>query len=183
MNVNLGYLNHFFIKFGDNRTTLAEKLGMTRQNLSQIISGKQSITIETVRKIAEIYVMTPEEVYRTLIFPEESAPNTGWILCSERLPEPLEPSPVERMWGTLIYTTRSVLVTVECTRITGETTYYVATDVMTGKSKDDMKWIGSCFYGGGAVAHQEIIAWRPLPTPYNPTMKGEDEHGKIHEVQ
>ena len=54
---------------GDTQAALAGKLGMTRQNLGQILSGKQSFTLEQVRKIAELYEMTPMTVWKVFLFP------------------------------------------------------------------------------------------------------------------
>ena len=68
MNFNVAMLNAII----DNRSDisgpypqkfLAERLNTTRQNISQILSGKQNITLNMAQRIAEIYDFTPEQFY------------------------------------------------------------------------------------------------------------------------
>lgn len=88
---------------------------------------------------------------------------SGWIPCSERLPEchlvrDIFKRPTK--WQT-----NAVLVTVKSTECDG-VHYYVGKDYMVGITKEDVDWLMSCGYGGSAVYEQEIIAWQPLPEPY-----------------
>lgn len=91
-----------------------------------------------------------------------------WIPCSERLPEvQLTYDIFKRPTG---YISDPVLVTVKSKEV-GGTRYYVATDIMTGRTMESVDWLKSCGYGGSAVYSQEIIAWQPLPEAYKPEME------------
>ena len=70
--------------------------------------------------------------------------NGGWIACSEKLPE----------------LRQDVLVTVKYTGFMGMHGYWI----QTGHMEAENDWWGNC--AGG-----EVIAWQPLPQPYQP--KGE----------
>ena len=70
--------------------------------------------------------------------------NNGWIPCSERLPKIRE----------------DCLVTVKYTGFMGMHGVWIK----TGHLENDGTWWGDC--AGG-----EVIAWQPLPEPYQP--KGE----------
>ena len=70
--------------------------------------------------------------------------NNGWIPCSEKLPE----------------LRQDVLVTVKYTGFMGMHGYWI----QTGHMEAENDWWGNC--AGG-----EVIAWQPLPQPYQP--KGE----------
>ena len=70
--------------------------------------------------------------------------NNGWISCSEKLPE----------------LRQDVLVTVKYTGFMGMHGYWIK----TGHMEAENDWWGDC--AGG-----EVIAWQPLPSPYQP--KGE----------
>ena len=70
--------------------------------------------------------------------------NNGWIPCSEKLPE----------------LRKDVLVTVKYTGFMGMHGYWI----QTGHMEAENDWWGNC--AGG-----EVIAWQPLPQPYQP--KGE----------
>ena len=70
--------------------------------------------------------------------------NGGWIACSEKLPE----------------LRQSVLVTVKYTGFMGMHGYWIK----TGHMEAENDWWGDC--AGG-----DVIAWQPLPEPYQP--KGE----------
>ena len=70
--------------------------------------------------------------------------NNGWIPCNEKLPE----------------LRKDVLVTVKYTGFMGKHGYWVT----TGHMQAENYWWGDC--AGG-----EVIAWQPLPEPYQP--KGE----------
>ena len=86
-----------------------------------------------------------------------------WIDVNERLPECYLTHDIFKRPDKFI--TDSVLVTVE-SREFGGIRYYVSTDLMIGNSKEDIHWLMSCGYGGSAVYSQKIIAWMPLPKPY-----------------
>ena len=70
--------------------------------------------------------------------------NNGWIPCSEKLPE----------------LRQDVLVTVKYTGFMGMHGYWIK----TGHMEAENDWWGDC--AGG-----DVIAWQPLPEPYQP--KGE----------
>ena len=70
--------------------------------------------------------------------------NNGWIACSEKLPE----------------LRQDVLVTVKYTGFMGMHGYWIK----TGHMEAENDWWGDC--AGG-----DVIAWQPLPEPYQP--KGE----------
>ena len=70
--------------------------------------------------------------------------NNGWIPCSEKLPD----------------VRQDVLVTVKYTGFMGMHGYWIK----TGHMEAENDWWGDC--AGG-----EVIAWQPLPQPYQP--KGE----------
>ena len=70
--------------------------------------------------------------------------NNGWIPCSEKLPD----------------VRQDVLVTVKYTGFMGMHGYWIK----TGHMEAENDWWGDC--AGG-----EVIAWQPLPEPYQP--KGE----------
>ena len=70
--------------------------------------------------------------------------NNGWIPCNEKLPE----------------LRKDVLVTVKYTGFMGMHGYWI----QTGHMEAENDWWGNC--AGG-----EVIAWQPLPEPYQP--KGE----------
>ena len=70
--------------------------------------------------------------------------SNGWIPCSEKLPE----------------LRQDVLVTVKYTGFMGMHGYWI----QTGHMEAENDWWGDC--AGG-----EVIAWQPLPQPYQP--KGE----------
>ena len=87
----------------------------------------------------------------------------GWIPCSEGLPElQLIRDIFNRPQG---YFSDSVLVTVKSDECDG-VRYFVSTDYMSGKTKEDADWMMSCGYGGSAVYNQEIVAWMYKPDPY-----------------
>ena len=76
--------------------------------------------------------------------PDTNVGNNGWIQCSEKLPE----------------LRQDVLVTVKYTGFMGMHGYWI----QTGHMEAENDWWGNC--AGG-----EVIAWQPLPEPYQP--KGE----------
>ena len=76
--------------------------------------------------------------------PDTNVGNNGWIPCSEKLPE----------------LRQDVLVTVKYTGFMGMHGYWIK----TGHMEAENDWWGDC--AGG-----EVIAWQPLPEPYQP--KGE----------
>ena len=76
--------------------------------------------------------------------PDTNVGNNGWIPCSEKLPE----------------LRQDVLVTVKYTGFMGMHGYWIK----TGHMEAENDWWGNC--AGG-----EVIAWQPLPEPYQP--KGE----------
>ena len=87
----------------------------------------------------------------------------GWIPCSEDLPEcHLTRDVFNRPQG---YMSDSVLVTVKSDECDG-VHYFVGTDYMSGKTKEEAYWMMSCGYSGSAVYNQEIIAWMYKPDPY-----------------
>lgn len=87
----------------------------------------------------------------------------GWIPCSEGLPECHLIRDVFNR--PQCYMSDSVLVTVKSNECDG-IHYFVSTDYMSGKTKEDTHWMMSCGYGGSAVYSQEIIAWMYKPDPY-----------------
>ena len=76
--------------------------------------------------------------------PDTNVGNNGWIPCSEKLPE----------------LRQDVLVTVKYTGFMGMHGYWI----QTGHMEAENDWWGNC--AGG-----EVIAWQPLPRPYQ--TKGE----------
>ena len=64
------------------------------------------------------------------------------------------------------YMSDPVLVTVKSEECDG-IHYFVGTDYISGREKDNVDWVRTCCYGGSAVYHQEIIAWMPKPAAYN----------------
>ena len=76
--------------------------------------------------------------------PDTNVGNNGWIPCSEKLPE----------------LRQDVLVTVKYTGFMGMHGYWIK----TGHMEAENDWCGDC--AGG-----EVIAWQPLPEPYQ--SKGE----------
>ena len=76
--------------------------------------------------------------------PDTNVGNNGWIPCSEKLPE----------------LRQDVLVTVKYTGFMGMHGYWI----QTGHMEAENDWWGNC--AGG-----EVIAWQPLPEPYQ--TKGE----------
>lgn len=87
----------------------------------------------------------------------------GWIPCSEGLPECHIVRDVFKR--PQCYMSDSVLVTVKSNECDG-VRYFVGTDYMSGKTKEDTHWMMSCGYGGSAVYKQEIVAWMYKPDPY-----------------
>lgn len=89
--------------------------------------------------------------------------NGTWIPVTEKLP----PARLTRdLFGRPgDFVTDKVLVTVKSDECNGAS-YYVGTDIMIGRTEDELRWLMSCDYGGSAVYSQEIIAWLPLPEPY-----------------
>lgn len=86
-----------------------------------------------------------------------------WIPCSLNLPDVHQTFDIfKRPYN---FVSDPVLVTVKSTECNG-VHYYVGSDLLIGKSKDDADWLMSCGYGGSAVIKQEIIAWMPNPEPY-----------------
>ena len=73
--------------------------------------------------------------------PDTNVGNNGWIPCSEKLPE----------------LRQDVLVTVKYTGFMGMHGYWI----QTGHMEAENDWWGNC--AGG-----EVIAWQPLPQPYQP---------------
>ena len=76
--------------------------------------------------------------------PDTNVGNNGWIPCSEKLPD----------------LRQDVLVTVKYTGFMGMHGYWI----QTGHMEAENDWWGNC--AGG-----EVIAWQPIPEPYQP--KGE----------
>ena len=76
--------------------------------------------------------------------PDTNVGNNGWIPCSEKFPE----------------LRQDVLVTVKYTGFMGMHGYWI----QTGHMEAENDWWGNC--AGG-----EVIAWQPLPEPYQ--TKGE----------
>ena len=89
-----------------------------------------------------------------------------WISVKDRLPEcHLVRDIFHRPDG---YMSDSVLVCVKSNECDG-VRYYVGTDIMRGRTLEDIHWLMSCGYSGSAVYNQVITHWMPLPTP--PTEK------------
>ena len=61
--LGLAILEEDFMKpHGYSRAKLAEALGTSRQNVSQIFKGTQYFTVKQIRVIAELFNMTAEDV-------------------------------------------------------------------------------------------------------------------------
>ena len=84
------------------------------------------------------YVLEWKKQYFELIESEAGA-ESGWIPCSERLPEIRE----------------DVLATVKYSGFMG----MYGTWIKTGHLENDNDWFGDCIGG-------KVIAWMPLPEPY-----------------
>ena len=85
-----------------------------------------------------------------------------WISVKDRLPEcHLVRDIFRRPDG---YMSDSVLVCVKSNECDG-VRYYVGTDIMRGKTLEDIHWLMSCGYSGSAVYYQVITHWMPLPSP------------------
>lgn len=97
---------------------------------------------------------------------QEELKDSGWIPCSERLPEVQLTYDIFKRPDKWI--SDSVLVTVKSVHANNETHYYVSTDLRIGSRLEDVHWLMSCGIGGSAILHQEIIAWQPLPEAYKP---------------
>lgn len=85
-----------------------------------------------------------------------------WISVEDRLPDcrlirDIFNKPSE-------YISDVVLVCVKSNECDG-VRYYVSTDMMRGRTSENIHWMMSCGYSGSAVYNQEIIYWMPLPTP------------------
>ena len=108
---------------------------------------EENITNEKKDLCAETMRAIAKEIVQEVA--EEFATDTnvgtnGWIPCSEKLPE----------------LRQNVLVTVKYTGFMGMHGYWIK----TGHMEAENDWWGDC--AGG-----EVIAWQPLPLPYQP--KGE----------
>ena len=60
--VGLQDLEDIMSKRGDSKKKLADAIGTSRQNVSQIFKGDQYFTVKQIRIIAKRYNMTPQEV-------------------------------------------------------------------------------------------------------------------------
>lgn len=121
---------------------------------SHNVAAGISRTIEIVKQEAEQYTSTvhSEEYEKGFDDGAESVrsiaqyQDIGWIPCSDRLPE----------------IRQDCLVTVRYTGFMGMHGIWIKTGHMEGEND----WWGDC--AGG-----EVIAWQPLPEPYQP--KGEND--------
>lgn len=86
-----------------------------------------------------------------------------WIPCSDRLPDYKDTKDPFTKKHT--YLTDYVNVTVKREK-NGIDEYYVDAAFMIGKNPDEMRWLLS-----GNYMDHEVVAWQPLPDPYQP--KGE----------
>jgi len=50
----------FMIPYGITQKELAEKIGVTRRRINEIIKEKRSITPDTALRLAQLFKMTPE---------------------------------------------------------------------------------------------------------------------------
>jgi len=55
--------------YGDTQSSLAEFLGVSRQNICQVLKGRQGFTPAHVQKISERYHLTDSEIVDIFIFP------------------------------------------------------------------------------------------------------------------
>lgn len=56
-------------EYGDTQSSLAEFLGVSRQNVCQVLKGRQGFTLSHVQKISKRYSLTDSEIVDIFIFP------------------------------------------------------------------------------------------------------------------
>ena len=100
--------------------------------------------IEDAKSEGDFSYIKPFEIAEIALQEVAEEYNGGWIACSEKLPE----------------LRQDVLVTVKYTGFMGMHGYWIK----TGHMEAENDWWGDCVGG-------DVIAWQPLPEPYQP--KGE----------
>lgn len=55
--------------YGDNISSLANYLGVSRQNLSQVLQGGHGFTYAQIVKIAKKYDLNPDEFFKIFVDP------------------------------------------------------------------------------------------------------------------
>lgn len=94
---------------------------------------------------------------------------TDWISVKDGLPKcRLTRDIFNRPSGYISDVVLVVVKSLECDGVHR----YVSTDIMSGHSQDDIRWLMKCGCGGSAVYNQEITHWMPLP---NLPIEGEVE--------
>ena len=127
-------------------------------------------------KLMELYANTPDcniddchvaiPVIRQNILDMPTINQYEWISVKDRLPEcHLIRDIFHRPDG---YMSDTVLVCVKSNECDG-VRCYVGTDIMRGRTLEDLHWLMSCGYSGSAVYYQVITHWMPLPAL--PTIK------------
>ena len=149
-------------------TELAKVIGRERQTIHNYISGHSEPRLTEIIRIAKHFGVTPDYLLGIEEKPAIERVKQEWISVKDRLPECHLTYDIFNRPDR--YVSDVVLVSVKSEEA-GGTRYFVNTDIMTGRTEEDIHWLESCFYGGSAVYGQEITAWMPLPEPYG--MDGE----------
>ena len=69
LNFDKEELDKLMDEFGDNISTLADALGVSRQNISQVMNGQHSFTYQQIVQIAAHYKMDAEAFFRVFVIP------------------------------------------------------------------------------------------------------------------
>ena len=66
---DMGRIKELMDEYGDNITTLAAYLGVSRQNLSQVFNGQHGFTYQQIVLIAKKYEMDADVFFKTFVEP------------------------------------------------------------------------------------------------------------------